>query len=172
MTWLDILTMAAMGAVGLGVYNADPAPSRSFPISFADGQIVYPEFAYPLRHEIVPIWAAALMASLIPILVILLMQIRIRSFWDVNNAIIGLLYSLITAAVFQVFIKWLIGGLRPHFLYVCAPDMNRVAQAGQSLGQGFGNIMFQRDICTGDRNEINDSLESMPSGHSTAAWAG
>lgn len=44
------------------------------------------------------------------------MQIRIRSFWDINNAILGLLYSLITAAVFQVFLKWLIGGLRPHFL--------------------------------------------------------
>ena len=68
------------------------------------------------RHEIIPIWAAALIAALVPIAVILLMQIRIRSFWDVNNAIIGLLYSLITAAVFQVFIKWLIGGLRPHFL--------------------------------------------------------
>lgn len=27
-------------------------------------------------------------------------------------------------------------------------------------------------MCTGDRNEINDSLESLPSGHSTAAWAG
>lgn len=164
--------MAAMGAVGLGVYNADPAPSRSFPIRFSDGEIVYPEFAYPLRTEIVPIWEAALLASLIPIAVILLMQIRIRSFWDVNNAIIGLLYSLITAAVFQVFIKWLIGGLRPHFLYVCAPDLSRVQSNGNLLGQGFQNIMFQRDICTGDRNQINDSLESMPSGHSTAAWAG
>jgi diacylglycerol diphosphate phosphatase/phosphatidate phosphatase len=30
-TWLDILTMAIMGAIGLGVYMADPAPSRSFP---------------------------------------------------------------------------------------------------------------------------------------------
>lgn len=30
-TWLDIVTMAIMGAIGLGVYMADPAPSRSFP---------------------------------------------------------------------------------------------------------------------------------------------
>jgi hypothetical protein len=57
-----------------------------------------------------------LLASLIPIVIFLIMQIRIRSFWDVNNAVIGLFYSLITAAVFQVFLKWLIGGLRPHFL--------------------------------------------------------
>jgi hypothetical protein len=55
-----------------------------------------------VRHEIVPIWAAALLGSLVPIAVILICQIRIRSFWDTSNAIIGLLYSLITAAVFQV----------------------------------------------------------------------
>lgn len=30
-TALDIVTMAAMGAIGLGVYMAHPAPSRSFP---------------------------------------------------------------------------------------------------------------------------------------------
>lgn len=50
-TALDIVTMAVMGAIGLGVYMADPAPSRSFPITFSDGEIVYPEFAYPLRNE-------------------------------------------------------------------------------------------------------------------------
>ena len=98
------------------VYEAPPAPNRSFPVYDPSGEIVYPEFAYPLRNEIVPIWAAALLAALVPIFIILLMQIRIRSFWDVNNGVIGLLYSLITAAVFQVFLKWLIGGLRPHFL--------------------------------------------------------
>lgn len=109
-----------------------------------------------------------MLGALVPIFVILCMQIRIRSFWDVNNGIIGLLYSLIGAAVFQVFVKWLIGGLRPHFLDVCRPDVSRLTAGGD----GFLNIMFHSDICTGDRNQINDSLESMPSGHSTAAWAG
>ncbi|KAL9618441.1 MAG: hypothetical protein Q9160_006819 [Pyrenula sp. 1 TL-2023] len=88
---------------------------------------------------------------------------------DVNNGIIGLLYSLITAAVFQVFLKWLIGGLRPHFLAVCKPN---IPQNGQETGNGFAAIMYDRKICTGDQNEIDDSLESFPSGHSTAAWAG
>ena len=32
--------------------------------------------------------------------------------------------------------------------------------------------MYDRSVCTGDQKQINDSLESMPSGHSTAAWAG
>src|ERR1700712_3596074 len=71
-TWLDIVTMIAMGAIGLGVnnldtpqvltsltlsqvYEAKPAPSRSFAVTFSDGEIVWPEFAYPLRKEIIPI---------------------------------------------------------------------------------------------------------------------
>lgn len=72
--------MVIFGAVGLGVYRARPAPTRSFPVFFQDGEIVYPQFAYPLRHEIVPIWLAALLASIIPIFIILCMQIRIRKF--------------------------------------------------------------------------------------------
>ncbi|GAB7361793.1 hypothetical protein MBLNU230_g1836t2 [Neophaeotheca triangularis] len=171
-TWLDILTMAILGAVGLGVYQAPPAPSRSFPIYFNNGQIVYPDFAYPMRNEIIPIWAAAMLAALVPIAVFLMMQIRIRSFWDVNNATIGLLYSLICAAVFQVFIKWLIGGLRPHFLAVCKPNAPRPQEGSSPDGNGFGSIMYDKSVCTGDAAEINDSLESMPSGHTTAAFAG
>jgi len=167
-TGLDILTMAIMGAIGLGVYFADPAPSRSFPV-YSNTQIVYPQFAYPLRKEIVPIWAAALLAFFVPLAVFLICQIRVRSFWDLNNAVIGLLYSLIVAAVFQVFLKWLIGGLRPHFLAVCDPDPKAI-QGGS--GNGFANVMYDRTICRGDKKKINDALESFPSGHSTAAFAG
>ncbi|KAH8684033.1 phosphatidic acid phosphatase type 2/haloperoxidase [Ilyonectria robusta] len=170
-TWLDILTMAIMGAIGLGVYMAHPAPSRSFAVTFSDGEIVYPEFAYPLRDEIIPIWAAALLASLVPILIFLLMQIRIRSFWDLNNAVIGLLYSLISAAVFQVFVKWLIGGLRPHFLDVCKPDVSLANDQGYNK-KGYLQLYYTKEICTGDPDQIDDSLEAFPSGHTTAAFAG
>jgi diacylglycerol diphosphate phosphatase/phosphatidate phosphatase len=106
----------------------------------------------------------------VPFVVFLICQIRIRSFWDFNNSVIGLLYSLIGAAVFQVFLKWLIGGLRPHFLTVCNPDP--AAIQGAAKGTGFQNIMFDRSICRGDKKQINDSLESFPSGHTTAAFAG
>lgn len=143
----------------------------------SDGEVVYPEFAYPLRKEIIPIWLAAFLAAVIPIVVILFMQIRVRSFWDVNNGVLGLLYSLITAAVFQVFLKCLIGGLRPHFLDVCKPDISLASNAEGKEGApynaaGFNQIYYTAEICTGDQNEINDSLESFPSGHSTAAFAG
>lgn len=159
------------------MYEANPAPTRSFPVTFSDGEVVYPQFAYPLRKEIIPIWLAAFLAAVVPIVFILFMQIRVRSFWDVNNGIIGLLYSLITAAVFQVFLKWLIGGLRPHFLDVCKPDISLASNAPGVKGAGYNaagysGIYYTSEICTGDQNEINDSLESFPSGHSTAAFAG
>jgi diacylglycerol diphosphate phosphatase/phosphatidate phosphatase len=70
--------MVILGAIGLGVYHAHPAPTRSFAVYFQDGEIVYPQFAYPLRHEIIPIWLAAVLASLIPIFIFLCMQFRIR----------------------------------------------------------------------------------------------
>ncbi|KAF2428281.1 PAP2-domain-containing protein [Tothia fuscella] len=172
-TWLDILTMVIFGAIGLGIYMSPPAPSRSFPVTFRDGEIVYPQFGYPLRKEIIPIWASALMSFFIPFAVFLICAIRVRSFWDINNATLGMLYSLIGAAVFQVFLKWLIGGLRPHFLAVCKPDINRMFDAvGFAIGDGVQNLYFHPDICTGDIKDIRDSLESFPSGHTTAAFAG
>jgi diacylglycerol diphosphate phosphatase/phosphatidate phosphatase len=66
-----------------------------------------------------------------------------------------------------VFHKWLIGGLRPHFLSVCQPDVSKLTPSGN----GFQNIMYNRSICTGNSDTIDDSLESWMSGHSTAAFA-
>ncbi|KAJ3830435.1 acid phosphatase/Vanadium-dependent haloperoxidase [Lentinula raphanica] len=166
---VDLITMAFMGALGLGIYEAPPAPNRSFPVYFQDGEVVYPQFAYPLRKEIVPIYAAALIAFLVPFFFFTLFQIRRRSLNDWLTTTMGLLKSLITAAVFQVFLKWLIGGLRPHFYAVCQPNVQ--ANTAPS-GTGFASLIYDRSVCTGDIDQIDDSLESFPSGHSTAAWAG
>ncbi|ESK88402.1 lipid phosphate phosphatase 1 [Moniliophthora roreri MCA 2997] len=166
---VDLITMALMGALGLGIYMAPPAPSRSFPVYFQNGEVVYPQFAYPMRKEIVPIVAAALIAFFVPFFFFCLFQARRRSINDLLTTTMGLLKGLITAAVFQVWVKWLIGGLRPHFLAVCQPNID---PSSAPSGNGFASIMYTREICTGDKSEIDDSLESMPSGHSTAAWAG
>jgi diacylglycerol diphosphate phosphatase / phosphatidate phosphatase len=167
--WMDFLLMALLGGLGLGVYFLRPAPDRVFPIYFRNGEIANAELTYPFRKDIIPIWLAALIAFIVPFIFIMLMQIRLRSFNDANAATMGLLYSLITAAVFQVFIKWLIGGLRPHFFSICKPNIN-ISNYGS--GQGFDGLLFDRSVCTGNEKEINDALESMPSGHSTAAFAG
>ncbi|KAJ9114722.1 hypothetical protein QFC22_005598 [Naganishia vaughanmartiniae] len=40
---LDLITFAAMGAIGLGVYEANPAPTRNFPIYNNNSEVVYPQ---------------------------------------------------------------------------------------------------------------------------------
>lgn len=93
--------------------------------------------------------------------------IRTRSFWDLNNAILGVSYALTTGSLFQVFIKWLIGGFRPHFFATCKPlsPLNLV-------GRGYQGLIFDRTIYTTTSNEIRESSTSFPSGHSMAAFAG
>ncbi|CAF0918955.1 unnamed protein product [Adineta steineri] len=166
--WMDYLVMVILGIIGIVVNGLRPIPNRVFPVYFRDGEIVNPEFGYPFGINIIPTWLSGLLAFIIPFVFIMLMQIRVRSFNDVNTATMGLLFSIITGAVFQVLIKWLIGGLRPHFFSVCKPSIN---PASVGTGKGFDGLMFDRSICTGNEKEINFALQSMPSGHATAAFA-
>jgi diacylglycerol diphosphate phosphatase / phosphatidate phosphatase len=46
-----------------------------------------------------------MIAFFVPFVVFGIVQVRFKSFEDLNCATFGLLYSLINAAVFQVFIK-------------------------------------------------------------------
>lgn len=131
--------------------------------------------AYPNRQWIISPVLSAVISAVIPACIILLAQIRIRSFWDANNAILGLLYSLILSALFQVIMKQLIGGFRPYFLSVCQPDVSR-AQSHNATGLnavGFRQIMYTVDVCTNpDKVELQTAMTSFPSGHATAAFAG
>lgn len=176
-TWLDILTMIIMGAIALGVFRAHPPAHRMFPVTFQDGEVVYPQFAYPAINQYIPSHAATLLGVGVPIAVILLCQIRVRSFWDINNGIMGLLYSQIGSAVFQVMIKWLIGGLRPNFLDICQPDISKASLPGGNStgleGTGYGGMMYTYEICSNPMDgRLSNALESFPSGHTTSMFAG
>ncbi|CAE6489364.1 unnamed protein product [Rhizoctonia solani] len=189
-TWLDLLVVICVGALALGLNAADNVSTRQFPIIFReDGDVVYPTFSYPRRKSIIPIWLDALLAILIPTLFFFIAQIRVRSFYDLNTAFWGVIwaiastrsfYDLNTAfwgviwaiastTLFQVFIKTLIGGFRPHFLSVCNPDLSRIG-----TGTGFQGIMYDISICSPDANKahLRDATKSFPSGHTTAAAAG
>jgi membrane-associated phospholipid phosphatase len=103
-----------------------------------------------------------------------LAQVRIRSFWDFNNAVLGLLYSVILGSLFQVIIKILIGGFRPIFLDVCQPDISLARNHNTTglNGVGFHSIMYTAEICTNpNKDAIKNAMTSFPSGHSTTAFA-
>jgi diacylglycerol diphosphate phosphatase / phosphatidate phosphatase len=118
--------------------------------------------------NIIPLYAVVLLSIFVPALFFALFQIRRKSIDDFLSTTLGLLRALITAAVFQVFIKWLIGGLRPHFLAVCQPNI----PVGAVEGYGFSRVMYDRSICTGDPAQIDEAMQSMAAGHATASWAG
>lgn len=92
------------------------------------------------------------------------MQIRVRSFEDLSNAILGLQYSIALSALMHVIITSLITGLRPNFFDVCKPKVeDRI---------GFETITLDRTACTGDRRMVDYAFSSFPSGHATASFAG
>lgn len=82
--------------------------------------------------------------------------------------IMGLGYALATATLFQAFIKWTVGGLRPHFLSLCDPHIPL-----DSAGLDPQGIWHQpRDVCMGDEKKLREAQMSFPSGHACAAFAG
>jgi len=60
---------------------------RLFSVYNVNGTLTNPELAYPWRHEYIPIWLSGLLSILVPVVVYILMSLRIRSFWDLNNAV-------------------------------------------------------------------------------------
>jgi len=175
-SWRDLLALAVLGAASQGIYKAPLASVRTFPITFTEsGDIVYPEFSYPHRAWIISPALSGVLASLVPIAVIALAQIRIRSFWDTNNGILGVLYSLVLSTLFQVIIKMLVGGFRPYWLEVCQPDISLAAGNNNTHlnGVGFRQIMYTVDVCTNpNKAALKTAMTSFPSGHSTSAFAG
>ncbi|OCL06083.1 acid phosphatase/Vanadium-dependent haloperoxidase, partial [Glonium stellatum] len=167
-TVLDLITMMLIGVAAVVIFFQNPVTDRVFPIQFADGNVVYPSIAYPRVKEIITSWVSAVISFGVPVLFFIMTAlIRTRSFWDLNNAILGLLYALTTGTLFQVTIKWLIGGFRPHFLATCKP-----LSPLNLIGMGYQGLMFDRSICTATNGQLREASTSFPSGHSMAAFAG
>ncbi|ETS79532.1 hypothetical protein PFICI_09385 [Pestalotiopsis fici W106-1] len=178
-TIVDILTMAVVGAYALVVFRLGPAATRLFPLTIRDGsEIIYPQFAYPYRSQYISSWLAGILALLVPIAIILLAQIRVTSFWDTNNGIMGVVYAIILSSAFQVSLKWIVGGLRPFFYDVCNPDINRALShelfdSSGLNGVGYQDYMFSRDVCrTTSKAALDNAMQSFPSGHASTVFSG
>ncbi|KAF4983451.1 hypothetical protein FZEAL_1180 [Fusarium zealandicum] len=175
--WVDLLSMAVVGGLAFGIYHSPVIITRTFPVTFdsTSGDIVFPQWAYPDRGWIIPSWLSGLISIAGPISVYIIAQTRIKSAWDASNAIMGTIWSVILASLFQVTLKQLVGGFRPYFLDVCMPDISLASSHNKSglNGVGFYQIMYTIEICTQpDKSRIQNAITSFPSGHTTAAFAG
>lgn len=121
--------------------------------------------AYPFRVSIISLPLSVCIAIFPPLILFTLAQIRLRSYPDLHASWYGLLSTLVVGTFFQVILKSFIGGLRPHFYDACRPNMAALIRGGQ----GWGGVMYGREICTGAPHDINNALTSFPSGHSNAA---
>jgi diacylglycerol diphosphate phosphatase/phosphatidate phosphatase len=84
----------------------------------------------------------------------------------------GLGYALATSTLFQAFIKLFVGGLRPHFLSICAPAIPPPGPGMMTPGPMSGVFYKASQVCTGDGNKVREAQMSFPSGHACAAFAG
>lgn len=82
----------------------------------------------------------------------------------------GLGYALSTSTLFNILLKIFIGGLRPHFLTLCAPA---IPPALPGL-HGASNIQYYtaNQVCKGDAKLVKEAQMTFPSGHASAAFAG
>ncbi|KAI1179916.1 PAP2 superfamily-domain-containing protein [Nemania sp. FL0916] len=181
LTWLDILTMLIVGALVFPTYYyALPLGTRVFPLdthNYHDdpASAINPNLLYPLRPQTVNNWVIALVAISVPIIVILLMQFRLRSFWDLNNGLLGFAYALLASAAFQGTTKAFVGGLRPNFYDVCQANPAHAMGQGNKTGwNGIGSRgdMWSKDVCTtADGSKLRNAMQAFPSGHSTTMVA-
>ncbi|RYO80631.1 hypothetical protein DL766_009118 [Monosporascus sp. MC13-8B] len=163
----DLLSLLVLGALAIAIATRPPARTHLFPV--IPGHVPDLQYAYLYRDRIIPNWATGLIAVGVPAAVILLLQIRIRSFWDAHGALLGLATALLCASTSQVTLKWICGGLRPHFYDRCRPGPSALSPQ-QQAGTGYGSVMHTTAACTRRAGLEGDAVASFPSGHAAALW--
>jgi len=161
----DWLVLILMGGLSIGIFFMPPLSKRLFAVEFGAQPISY-DYAYPVLDEIIPTWMAGMIAGVSGFLVLAIAQIWLRSFKDFHRGLLCLCTCLIASSWFQVICKVVIGGFRPNFLQICQPNIANMT------GEGYFGVYFDHTVCTGSTMSVYDALQSFPSGHSNAAFAG
>ncbi|KAI8875110.1 acid phosphatase/Vanadium-dependent haloperoxidase, partial [Backusella circina FSU 941] len=117
-------------------------------------------------HETVPMWLAAIIAIVIPIIIIACFSLGYRRSWyDFHCGILGLALVISMVAMVVDCIKITVGRPRPDMFDRCKPALGTVDPPLKLLNY---------TICTEpfDTYEFRDGFKSFPSGHSAFSFAG
>jgi diacylglycerol diphosphate phosphatase/phosphatidate phosphatase len=97
--FVDLLIQLVVGIVALALYFIASFGKfeRTFLLQlFADASwIGPPEISYPYRDYMLSSWSAGVVCACVPIAVILLAQVWVRSFWDAHAGIFGILTAMV-----------------------------------------------------------------------------
>ncbi|KAH7419827.1 phosphatidic acid phosphatase type 2/haloperoxidase [Cadophora sp. MPI-SDFR-AT-0126] len=179
MVWRDYASIAVVAASSLWVYRLPMylLDHRVVPVSkynprsnLEDQSPAYEgplELSYPYIREPIPTWACGVVVVLIPLIVIALFQLKLRSLWDFHAGLTGTLKATVSSTLIATTFKHFIGGFRPHYVQVCKPDMTMIF-GGTSQLQSF----FNSSACTANSHDVNRAIQGFPSGHTTSAFAG
>nr|GMD70322.1 lipid phosphate phosphatase 2-like [Ipomoea batatas] len=121
------------------------------------------DLKYPMKDNTIPVWAVPIIAIILPFTVMLGFFFRGtgRNVYDLHQAILGLLFSVLITGVITDAIKDGVGRPRPDFFWRCFPD-----------GKGVFDSVTGNVKCTGLKNVIKEGHKSFPSGHTSWSFAG
>ncbi|KAM7275351.1 hypothetical protein ACFE04_017217 [Oxalis oulophora] len=119
------------------------------------------DLKYPLKDNTVPFWAVPIIAIVLPFVIIIIYYFKRKDVYDLHQAILGLLFSVLITAVITDAIKDAVGRPRPDFFWRCFPD-----------GKGVFNNVTGDVMCTGIKSVIKEGHKSFPSGHTSWSFSG
>ncbi|KAL2235041.1 UNVERIFIED_CONTAM: Lipid phosphate phosphatase 2 [Sesamum indicum] len=125
------------------------------------GEDMMTDLKYPLKDNTVPFWAVPIIAIILPFTVILIFYFIRRDVYDLHQAVLGLLFSVLITGVITDAIKDAVGRPRPDFFWRCFPD-----------GKGVFHNVTGDVQCTGLKSVIKEGHKSFPSGHTSWSFAG
>ncbi|KAL3631366.1 Lipid phosphate phosphatase 2 [Castilleja foliolosa] len=125
------------------------------------GEDMMTDLKYPSKDNTVPFWAVPIIAIILPFTVIIVFYFIRRDVYDLHQAVLGLLFSVLITGVFTDAIKVAVGRPQPNFFWRCFPD-----------GKGVFHNVTGDVQCTGLRSVISVGRKSFPSGHTSWSFAG
>ncbi|CAI9096126.1 OLC1v1032205C1 [Oldenlandia corymbosa var. corymbosa] len=149
--WLILFLLVAID-IGLNVIQ----PFHRFV-----GVNMMTDLQYPLQANTIPFWAVPIIAMILPLTVIMIFYFIRRDVYDLHQAVLGLMFSVLITAVITDAIKDAVGRPRPDFFWRCFPD-----------GKGSFDPVTGDVRCTGVRSVIKEGHKSFPSGHTSWSFAG
>jgi membrane-associated phospholipid phosphatase len=125
------------------------------------GEGMLTDLRYPLKANTVPFWAVPFIAIILPLVIILIYYFKRNDVYDLHQAILGLLFSVLITSVITDAIKDAVGRPRPDFFWRCFPN-----------GEGVFHNVTRDVMCTGIKSVIKEGHKSFPSGHTSWSFSG